>query len=134
MITPVTHEDQQVPFRQVLPHGRLHEPGVPEADVRLASLCHVFIALGGASGVLFIVAPILWLSGRSRSAFVDDHGREACNFAISMTLWSLLLMLSVVGIVLAWIPWVLMIVLSIRSAVIATNREYVRYPMTLRFL
>ena len=47
MITPVTHEDQQVPFRQVLPHGRLHEPGVPEADVRLASLCHVFIALGG---------------------------------------------------------------------------------------
>jgi len=46
----------------------------------------------------------------------------------------MLLMLSVVGIVLAWIPWVLMIVLSIRSAVIATNREYVRYPMTLRFL
>ena len=134
MITPDTHKDQQVPFRQVLPNGRLQEPGVPEADVRLALFCHVFIALGALSGLLLLVTPILWLSERSRGAFVDDHGREACNFAITMMLWSLLLVLSVVGIPFAWIPWVLMIVLSIRSAIIATHHEYVRYPMTLRFL
>ncbi len=125
---------QSVPFRQVRPNGRLHEPSVPDADIRNAVLGHVFVALGALSGVLLVVPLVLWLSGKNQSGFVDDHGREACNFILSMMLWSFILTITFVGIVLLWIPWVLTVVLSIRSAVIASNREYVRYPMTIRFL
>jgi uncharacterized Tic20 family protein len=134
-MTPAAQSaDPETPFRHVLPNGRLQEPGVSEADTRTATLCHVFVTLGALSGVLLIVVPILWLSGSSRSAFIDDHGREACNFTLSMLLFSLLLAISVVGLALLWVPWLLMIVLSIRSATIASNREYVRYPMTIRIL
>ncbi len=125
---------QPAPHRELLPNGRLHEPGVPEADARTATLCHVFVALGGLSGFMFIATVVLWLSGRNQSGFIDDHGREACNFAISMTLWSIILAISVIGLPFAWIPWVFMIIMAIRSATIASNREYVRYPMTLRIL
>jgi len=91
--------------------------------------------VGGAlSGVLFIVTPILWLTGKRDSGFVDDHGREACNFAISMLIWSTLLAVTIVGIAVLWVPWVFLIFMAIRSAVIASQREFVRYPMTIRFL
>jgi hypothetical protein len=124
---------QPVPFRQVRPNGRLHEPSVPDADMRNAVLCHVFVALGAVSGILFLVPLVLWLSSKDQSGFVDDHGREACNFILSMMLWGFILTITVIGISLLWIPWILTVVLSIRSAVIASNREYVRYPMTIRF-
>ncbi len=125
---------QPTPHRQVLPNGRLHEAGVPDTDVRTASLCHAFVAAGALSGLLFVVTLVLWLNGRSHSAFIDDHGREACNFAISMTLWSVILAVSVIGLAFAWVPWLFMIIMAIRSATIASKREYVRYPMTIRIL
>ena len=125
---------QSAPFRQVRPNGRLHEPSVPVADMRTAVLCHVFVAIGAMSGVLFLVPLILWLTNKDRSGFIDDHGREACNFMLSMLMWSVLLAITGIGLVLLWIPWVLLVAMPIRSAVIASNREYVRYPMTLRFV
>jgi hypothetical protein len=122
------------PFRHVLPSGRLQEPSAPESDVRTAVLCHAFLAAGALSGVLFIVTPILWLTGKEHSGFVDDHGREACNFGISMVIWSTLLAITIIGIAAIWIVWLFLIFMAIRSAVIASNREFVRYPMTIRFL
>ncbi|MDP6601083.1 MAG: DUF4870 domain-containing protein [Phycisphaerales bacterium] len=101
--------------------------------MRNAVLCHVFVALGAISGILFLVPLVLWLSNKDQSGFVDDHGREACNFILSIMLWSFILTITFFGIALLWIPWILTVVLSIRSAVIASNREYVRYPMTIRF-
>jgi len=125
---------QSVPFRQVRPNGRLHEPSLSEGDMRTGMLCHVFVAVGAVSVVLFLVPLILWLTNRDRCGFIDDHGREACNFMLSMALWSFLLAITGIGLMLLWIPWILLIIMSIRSAVIASNREYVRYPMTIRFL
>ncbi len=131
MLSP---DPQTVPFRQVLPSGRLHEPSVPEADVRTAMLIHVFLALGCFTGVLLLVTPVLWLTNKDRSSFIDDHGREACNFGLSMLLWTSLLILSVIGIPFAFMTTVLMVFLAIRSAIFATRREYVRYPLTIRIL
>ncbi len=122
------------PFRHVLPNGRLQEPSTPESAVRNAVLCHVFLAAGAFSGILFVVVPILWLTGKQESGYLDDHGREACNFGISMLIWMALLAATVVGIAFLWIPWVFMVFMAIRSAVIASHREFIRYPMTLRIL
>lgn len=125
---------QQPPFRQVRPNGRLHEPSVPEADVRMAVLCHLFVALGSLSGFLLLVPPVLWLTGRAQSAFLDDHGREACNFILSMLLFAALLAVTIFGLVVAWVPILLLVIMPIRAAVLASHREFVRYPMTIRFL
>lgn len=125
---------QPVPFRQVRSNGRLHEPSVSDSDMRMAVLCHAFVALSGLTGVLFLVSIVLWLEGKNRSAFIDDHGREACNFVLSMLLWGFLLAITGIGLLLVWVPVVLVIAIPIRSAIIASNREYVRYPMTIRFL
>ena len=125
---------QPVPFRQVRPNGRLHEPSVSESDMRMAVLCHVFVALSGFTGLLFLISVVLWLEGKNRSAFIDDHGRESCNFILSMLLWGFLLAATGIGLLLVWVPIVLVIALPIRSAIIASNREYVRYPLTVRFL
>lgn len=122
------------PYRQVLDNGRLHEPSVTQGDARTAMLCHLFVGLGIFGGILLIVPPILWLTGRDRSGFIDDHGREACNFAISMLLLSVILFISIIGTFLSWIPLALMLGFSIRAAFVASHREYYRYPMTLRIL
>jgi len=97
-------------------------------------LIHVFLALGCFTGVLLLVTPVLWLTNKDRSSFIDDHGREACNFGLSMLLWTSLLILSVIGIPFAFMTTVLMVFLAIRSAIFATRREYVRYPLTIRIL
>jgi len=128
--TPV----EATPYRQMRANGRLHEPGVQKGDAQTAVLCHLFVAMGVFGGVLLIVPPILWLTSRDRSSFVDDHGREACNFTLSMLLWSVILFVSVIGTIISWMPLAIMVIWGIRSAVIASHREYVRYPMTLRIL
>lgn len=124
---------QPTAYRQVGSNGRLHEPGVPHRDAKTAVLIHAFVIVGaGTFGAMLLVSLILWLVHRSGSAFIDDHGREALNFVLSMLLYTVLLSISIIGIPLVWVPGVLMIVLPIRSAIAASNREYIRYPMTLR--
>ncbi len=123
-----------IPFREVGPNGRLREPSLGHGHRQSAILIHVFVAIGAISaGPLLLVPLILWLVNRDESAFVDDHGREAINFILSMLLFTLILVISIVGLVVAWVPGILMIILPIRAALIASKREYIRYPMTIRF-
>ncbi len=101
-----------------------------------------FIHLSGLAGYLVptgsIVAPlILWLVKKSQSPFLDDHGREALNFQISMVLWGLVaavLCFVCVGMLLLPVVIIVQIVYSIVMAVRANRGEYVRYPITIRFL
>jgi len=101
-----------------------------------------FIHLSGLAGYVVptasVVAPlVLWLIKRNQSPFVDDHGREALNFQISMVLWMLVsVLLAMVCIGALMIPAVLLtqFIASIVMAVRANRGEYVRYPVTIRFL
>ena len=123
------------PYREVGPNGRLREPAVFDRDRKTAILIHVFVIIGAVSfGVALVVPLILWLIYRDGSVFIDDHGREALNFVLSIFLYTFILSISIIGLPLAWVPGVLMIFLPIRSAMAASAREYIRYPMTLRLL
>ena len=84
---------------------------------------------------LSILAPlILWLTRRKSSSFNDDHGREVMNFVLSFALWHFVTALTVVGLVLWPVLWIVAIVGNIRGAIAAGNSEFFRYPMTVRFL
>ncbi len=68
-------------------------PGFPSnAERNWAVFCHLggfaFYLLGFALG--HILVPLaLWLIKRDQSAFIEEHGREALNFQISVTLYAI---------------------------------------------
>ena len=106
---------------------------------RWGMLCHlsglllfVGIPFGHLLGPL-----VVWLLKKNEFPFVDEQGKEAMNFQISMTIYMLLPVL--LSFVLIGIPFVFLLlaanfVLVIIAAVKASDGEPVRYPATLRFL
>lgn len=89
-------------------------------------------------GIPSLIAPlVMWLIKKDESPFADYHGKEAVNFNISFLLYaavSAVLILALVGLIL--LPAVLLtwFILVIVATVKASNGEYYRYPLTIRFL
>ena len=84
-----------------------------------------------------IVTLALWLARREESTFINDHGREAMNYNISMWLYATIagmLTLVLVGCVILPALIVFDIVVVIMAAVAANSGRYYRYPITIRFI
>lgn len=83
---------------------------------------------------------IMWRIRAADSPFLDDHGREATNFQISLALYYLMgIVFSIVTVGLgATIVFPVLLALSIigqvRGAMAAHRSEYYRYPCCIRFL
>ena len=110
----------------------------PEAR-KWASLCHI-VALSGliGNGVGFVLGPlVVWLIKKDEYPFVEEQGKEAINFQITMILAAIIsgiLTLIVVGFFLLVAVGIVMIAFPIVAAVKASNGEHYRYPFTIRFL
>lgn len=111
-----------------------------EKDARMwAMFCHL-AGLAGYTGIPFanIIAPlVVWQIKKNDYAFVDDQGKEAVNFQISITLYilvSLLLVFCVVGIPILIALAIADVVLLIIAAIKANNGETYRYPLTIRLI
>jgi uncharacterized Tic20 family protein len=124
---------------------------VPDADARQwAMFCHlaalaqfVLPSFGNVIGPL-----VIWLVKKDQHPFIDDQGKEALNFQISMSLYMWLLpaisgMLICVGIGIVLFPLAIVVVLALTLADVvlaiiagikASNGEAYRYPITIRFL
>jgi len=115
-------------------------PTGPDQDSRRWAMITHLSALIAYVGVPFghIAGPlILWIIKKDRSPFIDDQGKEAVNFQISMTIYALIsaaLTLVLIGFVLLAILVVLDIILIIIAAVQANSGQAYRYPLTIRFL
>ncbi|MBS1104614.1 MAG: hypothetical protein H6Q91_116 [Deltaproteobacteria bacterium] len=116
-------------------------PGFPSNEERnWAVFCHLggfaFYLLGFALG--HILVPLaLWLIKRDQSAFIEEHGREALNFQISVTLYAIVvgaLCFVLVGFLLIPVLAAFHIVLMIVASVRASQGESYRYPLTIRLL
>lgn len=101
----------------------------------------LFIATEGIAFFMpTVVALVLWLVRRGDSPFIDDHGREAVNFQISLiVLWFVALIVGVLmcglGVLITFPLWlVLALAGMIRGAVAASKGQYFRYPACIRFL
>ena len=106
---------------------------------RWASLCHI-IALVGliGNGVGFVLGPlVVWLIKKDEDPFIDEQGKEAINFQITMIIAAIvsgLLTVIVVGFFLLIAVGILMIVFPIIAAIKSSNGEHFRYPFTIRFI
>jgi hypothetical protein len=116
-------------------------------DARMwAMICH----LGGLGGLIpvvpvigSVIAPlIIWQLKKDEDPFIDEQGKEALNFQISMLLYALAgsVMCGITCIGAVLIPVVVSvvtifdIVFLLIAAVKANNGEHYRYPLTIRFI
>lgn len=105
----------------------------PSTDDRnLAMLAHL---LGIVSG--FVGALIIWLIKKDQSAYVDEQGKEALNFQITMLIafvgaW--ILMFILIGMLLMPLLLIANLVLCILAALAASKGEHYKYPLAIRLL
>lgn len=103
-----------------------------------AMLCH----LSGFAGFFIpfanIIAPlVIWGIKKQEFPFVDDQGKEAINFQISILIYyfvSLVLILLVIGLFLLPLLAAFHIVAMIIASVEAAHGKKFRYPFCIRFL
>jgi uncharacterized Tic20 family protein len=103
-----------------------------------AMFCH----LSGLAGFIFpfgnIIAPlVIWMVKKEEYELVNDQGKEALNFQISMTIYilaSVVLIFLVIGIPLLIILGIFSLIVVIIAAIKANEGEKYRYPLTIRFL
>jgi uncharacterized Tic20 family protein len=101
-------------------------------------LCHLSALVGYFVPFGNIIAPlIIWLIKRDNDPFVNDQGKEAVNFQISITIYTAIasiLILILIGIPAIIALAIMNIVFIIIATVKSSNGEAYRYPMTIRFL
>jgi len=86
----------------------------------------------------FIIGPlIVWLIKKEDSDFVEDQGKEALNFQISIVIYAVvasILILVVIGVFLLIAIGILDVIFVIIASVKANSGEKYRYPLTLRLI
>lgn len=81
-----------------------------------------------------VVVPIIgYFLLRDRGPFISHHVKESLNFSINMALLAVVLVISVIGWALLWLPPIIWLVMRIIAAIKAAQGEFYRYPLTIRF-
>ncbi len=111
----------------------LRDETATDNDKLWATLIHLTVLVPVFS---FVPLLCIWLQTRKDSVYIDDHGKEALSFQISMFIWQVVA--GIMAIFIIGIPFVialpiLAIVMGIVNAIKANQGYYVRYPITIRF-
>jgi uncharacterized Tic20 family protein len=80
---------------------------------------------------------VVWCLKKDEMPFVNDQGKEALNFQITMTIAFIVAGLSILvlaGFVLLPAVWLFDVIVTIIAAVKANEGVSYRYPLTLRFV
>lgn len=117
----------------------------PDKDARtMGMLCHLAALAGYMIPLGNVIGPlIVWLIKKDEVPFVDDQGKEAVNFQITVTIAIVLCV--VVGVATCGIGFfitapvmaaigIVSLIFTIIAAVKANEGNYYRYPMTYRFI
>lgn len=111
----------------------------PNQEARtMGMLCHLLAFTGYVFPLGWILGPlVLWLLKKDQFPFVDDQGKEALNFQITMFIAfvvSFILVFVVIGFLLLIAVAIVDIVFTIIAAVNANQGIRYRYPFALRFI
>jgi uncharacterized Tic20 family protein len=122
------------------------EPNPPSKEIdKDARMWAMFCHLGGLAMFIPIlpvignvIAPlIIWQIKKDDYPFVDEQGKEAVNFQISMLIYGLvsgLLIFACIGAVLLPAVVIVDVVFLLIAAVKANDGHHYRYPLTIRFI
>ena len=114
-------------------------PGTPPQEQRqwamfahLSALIGLIVPFGNVLGPL-----VIWLVQKDKMAFVDDQGKEALNFQITVfgaAVISFFLMFILIGFLLIFVVGLGALVLTIIAAIKANEGVAYRYPLTIRLI
>jgi uncharacterized Tic20 family protein len=136
---------------QGAPSPAASAPPVPSAEERkwatfahLSALLGALLTSGWAGSIGFFIGPlIIWLMKREEMPFVNDQGKEALNFAITVSIACFaLLLLTILSLgigLLVTVPAFVVIgitalVLVVIAAIKANEGVAYRYPFSLRLV
>jgi uncharacterized Tic20 family protein len=110
------------------------------SDVRTWNvLCHASALLGLFSHFIgHLLGPlVVWLVKRGDSPEIDAHGKESLNFQLSMLIYdaiAFVLCFVIIGIPILILLWILNTIFVIIASIRASEGNFYRYPLTIRFL
>lgn len=124
----------QQPHQQSTPHGGQPQrlPLSPGEEQGWGVATH----LGGVF-VSWLVPLVVWLIFRERSPMIDDHGKEALNWQITLFIGYVIgyaTMIILIGFIIVPLIFITALIFGILGAVAAYNRRPFRYPFNIRFI
>jgi len=122
--TPENPEVQKQPEETV-------QPEISKDARNMAMLCHLL----GIAG--FFAPLVIWLNEKDKHKFVNEHGRAAMNYQISIIIYYLaswMLCFIIVGFFMLIALVIMHIIFVIMGAVKASGGKPWRYPIAIRFL
>jgi hypothetical protein len=110
----------------------------PQEERTMAMLCHLSSLAGFIIPFGNIVGPLIfWLINKDKMPFVDEQGKEALNFQITVfiaAIISSILIIVVIGLLLVIAVAIAWIVFTIIASIKVNNGEHYRYPFALRLI
>jgi uncharacterized Tic20 family protein len=108
------------------------DPGaIAPADRQMAMLAHLLGILG------FIGPLIIWLVKKDQSKFIDDQGKEALNFHLTMLIGYVIggaTSFFCIGFLIIPVVFVISVIFSIIGAMKANEGIAYRYPVAIRLI
>jgi len=133
------NENENVTPSEPPPQPQVAPPVAGSSDERMwAMFAHLSALAGFIIPFGSILGPlIIWQIKKNEYPLVDDQGKEALNFQITMAIAfvaCLILMVVLIGIILIWVVGVFDLVMIVIASIKANNGERYRYPFTLRLV
>ncbi|MFO7754761.1 MAG: DUF4870 domain-containing protein [Bacteroidales bacterium] len=109
-----------------------------EKERNWAMFCHLSTFAGTIIPFGGIIGPLIcWSTKRHESVFVDQNGKQALNFQLSMLLYTIIcipLMFIIIGIVLLGGLLLLELICVIIASIRAAQGELYKYPLSIPFI
>lgn len=126
---PPQSEAGEVKQGEVVGQGPIEQ----NKDARtMGMLCHLLGLF-----ICFVGPLIIWLIKKDDYEFVDDQGKEALNFQITIAIGyaiSAITWVFCVGVIIGIAVWICNIIFCIIGTIKANNGERYRYPICIRFI
>lgn len=120
------------------PPGPTVPPSTNRDQNMWAMLCHLSALAGFVIPFGHVVGPlVVWLMKKDEFPLVDDQGKEALNFQISMTIFmivSAVLILVLIGLLMLIALGIFELIVIIIAVVKANDGVAYRYPLNIRFI
>jgi uncharacterized Tic20 family protein len=120
--------EEKAPQEQIQPSSEQ----IPSDAKTMAMLCHLLAIFTGFIGPL-----IIWLVKKADHPFIDEQGKEALNFQITVLLAmiaSFLLTFVCIGVFLMPAVGIVDLIFCIIATIKANGGEHYRYPVALRLV
>ena len=112
--------------------GAYQGPPPTKDDMTMGMLCHLLAILTGFVGPL-----VIWLVKKDTSPFVDDQGKEALNFQITMFIGYIVGIATAclfIGMFIIFAVWIASLVFCILGSMQASKGVAYRYPFAMRLI